>query len=222
MTAPVRLGVIGAGGIAKAYGEILGGAFPVPAVAAGVADVREDAAQALAAPLGAPTFATAEALLEARAGELDAVVLCTPPNTHPALAATFAAAGVHVLCEKPLAVDRATAEAMVTTAAGHRTLLGMATKFRFCDDIRTVASYMADGRLGAIRLVEVALPDTWAGHHLKHLEHDAWRVVLVQRGGASQLVTNDLVGQEGDVLHLALRAEAATEFEAALAAGPAH
>ncbi len=156
MTAPVRLGVIGAGGIAKAYGEILGGAFPVPAVAAGVADVREDAAQALAAPLGAPTFATAEALLEARAGELDAVVLCTPPNTHPALAATFAAAGVHVLCEKPLAVDRATAEAMVTTAAGHRTLLGMATKFRFCDDIRTVASYMADGRLGAIRLVENA------------------------------------------------------------------
>lgn len=156
MTAPVRLAVVGAGGIAKAYGEILGGAHPVPAAAAAVVDVRDDAAAALAAPLGVPTFGTAEALLAELGGALDAVVLCTPPNTHQALAATFAAAGVHVLCEKPLAVNRATAEAMVATAAEHRTLLGMATKFRFCDDVRTVASMMREGRLGAVRLVENA------------------------------------------------------------------
>ncbi len=75
---------------------------------------------------------------------------------------------------------------------------------------------------GAIRLVEAALPDAWAGQRLKALEAEAWRVVLVQRGGASQLVTDDLVGQEGDVLHLAVRTDAAPSFEAALAAGPAH
>ena len=155
MTA-VRLAVVGAGGIARAYGEILGGAHPVPAVAVGVVDVRDDAARSLAEPLGVPTFASAEALLAELAGGIDAVVLCTPPNTHAALAATFAAAGVHVLCEKPLAVNRAAAEAMVTTAERAGTLLGMATKFRSCADVRTVVDLIGAGQLGALRLVENA------------------------------------------------------------------
>ena len=155
MTA-VRLAVVGAGGIARAYGEILGGAHPVPAVAVGVADVADAAAHALADPLGVPTFASADALLRGLAGGVDAVVLCTPPDTHQALAGAFAAAGVHVLCEKPLAVNRSAAEAMVADADRAGTLLGMATKFRFCADLRTVAAMVGEGRLGALRLVENA------------------------------------------------------------------
>jgi len=152
----VRLAVVGAGGIARTYGEILGGAYAVPAVAVGVADVVDAAAHALADPLGVPTFASAEALLSGLSGGLDAVVLCTPPNTHRALAALFAGAGVHVLCEKPLAVDRSVARAMVDDAARAGTTLGMATKFRFCADVRTVAGLIGGGELGALRLVENA------------------------------------------------------------------
>lgn len=152
----MRLAVIGAGGIARAYGEILGGAHPVPATAVGVADVHPAAAEALAGPLGVPTFPSAEALLDGLAGGVDAVVLCTPPNTHAELTARFGAAGVHVLCEKPLAVNRTTAQAMVDAAAADGITLGMATKFRFCADVRAVADLIGAGSLGALRLVENA------------------------------------------------------------------
>lgn len=156
MSDPVRLAVVGAGGIARAYGEILGGAHPVPATAVGVVDVVPAAAEALAGPLGVPTFASADALLDGLAGGVDAVVLCTPPNTHPELTARFGAAGVHVLCEKPLAVTRDVAQAMVDAAAAAGITLGMATKFRFCDDVRAVAGLIGAGSLGAVRLVENA------------------------------------------------------------------
>lgn len=156
MTAAVRLAIVGAGGIARAYGEILGGAHPVPATAVGVADVHPAAAESLAGPLGVPTFSSSDALVEGLGGGLDAVVLCTPPNTHRALAAQFGAAGVHVLCEKPLAVDRTVAAGMVADAAAAGITLGMATKFRFCDDVRAVAELIGAGSLGALRLVENA------------------------------------------------------------------
>ena len=154
--APVRIGIVGAGGIAKAYAEILGGAFAVPAVAAGVADVRTDAAEAMAGPLGVPAFASAEAMADALAGSLDAVVVCTPPVTHAALAADFGRRGTHVLCEKPLALHRAEAEAIVARAAADGIVLGMPTKFRHCADIVAAGELMTNGKLGDIRLVENA------------------------------------------------------------------
>ena len=154
--APVRIGIVGAGGIAKAYAEILGGAFAVPAVAGGVADVRTDAAEAMAGPLGVPAFVSAAAMADALAGSIDAVVVCTPPVTHAALAADFGCRGVHVLCEKPLALHRAEAEAMVARAATDGIVLGMPTKFRYCADIVAAGELMTNGKLGDIRLVENA------------------------------------------------------------------
>ena len=195
----VRLAIVGAGGIAKAYGEILGGAYPVPATGVGVVDVRDDAAAALAGPLGVPTFASAEALLAS--GAPDAVVLCTPPNTHRALAATFAAAGVHVLCEKPLAVDRRAADAMVATAAAAGTHLGMATKFRFCADVLAVTELVADGSLGALRLVEnaftsrVDMSQRWNADPAV-----AGGGVLVDNGTHSLDLLRFLLGPLGEVL----------------------
>lgn len=74
---------------------------------------------------------------------------------------------------------------------------------------------------GALRLVERALPDAWAGVRLAGLDGgDRYRLVAVSRGGGARLATADLVGQEGDVLHLAVRTDALGELEAALAAGP--
>ena len=156
--APVRLAIVGAGGIAKTYAEILGGAFAVPARAVGVVDVDVDAAAAMADGLGVPHHASAEALLEAvdAVDDLDAVVVCTPPNTHPAMVDLFTGRGVHVLCEKPLAVDAAQARAMVELAAGRSVVLAMATKFRYCQDIVTATEMARAGTFGELRLVENA------------------------------------------------------------------
>ncbi len=152
---PVRLGLVGAGGIAQAYAQMLAEGSPVDtgSVAVGVADLDGAAARRWADQVGCPSFDDPAALLEL---EPEAVVLCTPPATHRELAAIFLRHGVPVLSEKPLAIDRHSALGMVDEARLHGTFVGMAAKFRFCADLQTAADMIIDGSLGDIRLVENA------------------------------------------------------------------
>jgi len=70
---------------------------------------------------------------------------------------------------------------------------------------------------GSVRLVERALPSIWAGHKLAELEErDRVRLVALTRAGQARLCGPDLLGQEGDLLHLAVRSDAVDEFEAKL------
>jgi trk system potassium uptake protein TrkA len=70
---------------------------------------------------------------------------------------------------------------------------------------------------GSIRLIERALPAGWAGHKLTELEErDRVRLVALSRGGEARLCGPDLLGQEGDFLHLAVRSDAVADLEAKL------
>jgi len=71
---------------------------------------------------------------------------------------------------------------------------------------------------GGISIVERQLPDVWAGHKLANLdEGDRFRLVSITRGGTSRLVTAGLVGQEGDILHVAVQRDAEGPLEERLA-----
>jgi trk system potassium uptake protein len=73
---------------------------------------------------------------------------------------------------------------------------------------------------GTVRLIERALPEGWAGHKLAGLsESDRFRLVSLSRSGQARIATGDVVGQEGDILHLLVRSDAADEMEARLAGG---
>src|SRR6266581_4739943 len=63
-------------------------------------------------------------LEEALALELDAVTIATPPDMHAPVTLEALAAGVHVLCEKPFAVDLVQAESMCRAADAAR-LVGL-------------------------------------------------------------------------------------------------
>jgi len=70
---------------------------------------------------------------------------------------------------------------------------------------------------GSIRLVERALPPMWAGRKLSELEEpNRIRLVALSRSGRARLCGPDLLGQEGDILHLAVRSDAIDELEAKL------
>jgi trk system potassium uptake protein TrkA len=70
---------------------------------------------------------------------------------------------------------------------------------------------------GTVSLIERELPDAWAGHKLVELdEGDHFHLVALTRGGQARLVTPALVGQEGDVLHLAVRTDALEELRTRL------
>lgn len=73
---------------------------------------------------------------------------------------------------------------------------------------------------GTVRLIERALPEGWAGHKLAGLsEGDRFRLVSLSRAGQARIAAGELVGQEGDILHLLVRSDATDELEARLAGG---
>jgi trk system potassium uptake protein TrkA len=74
---------------------------------------------------------------------------------------------------------------------------------------------------GSVSLLERALPDSWAGRKLSEMEEPGrFRVVALTRGGMARLYGPELVGQEGDILHLAVRNDSQEELEARMSAGP--
>jgi len=73
---------------------------------------------------------------------------------------------------------------------------------------------------GTVSLVERALPPAWAGRKLTELEErDRFRLVAITRGGQVRLCSPELVGQEGDIINLAVRRDAIDGLEARLAGG---
>ena len=74
---------------------------------------------------------------------------------------------------------------------------------------------------GTVSLLERSLPDAWAGRKLSELdEGNRFRLLALTRGGEARLGGPELVGQEGDILHLAVRRDAQDELEARLNTGP--
>ena len=67
---------------------------------------------------------------------------------------------------------------------------------------------------GEVSLVERNLPPSWAGRNLNSLIDDPdMRLVVVTRSGGARIATPDLIGQEGDVLLLAVRNEAGARLD---------
>jgi predicted dehydrogenase len=148
----LKFGLIGTGAIAQSYFA----AFKQTELAelVGVADVNEAAAQAVADEMGCSAHTDFEAL--AKAHDLDAVIICTPPITHPDITCYMLEHDVHVLCEKPMSIDVASAERMAATAHDTGKLLTMASKFRYVEDVQKARQLMADGVIGDVVLFENA------------------------------------------------------------------
>ena len=73
---------------------------------------------------------------------------------------------------------------------------------------------------GTLSLIERELPHAWAGRKLIELdEGDRFHLVALTRAGLARLVTPTLVGQEGDILHLAVRTDAVEDLRARLGDG---
>jgi len=142
----LRFGLIGAGRIAEAYVQAFAGQERARIVA--VADVRPEAAFALAGRLGYPAFASHKAM--SLACPLDAVVVCTPPVSHPDVALHFLRRRVHVLCEKPLSIDSHSARLMAHVARRTGAVLAMASKFRYVEDVVRARDLVASGTIGEI------------------------------------------------------------------------
>jgi predicted dehydrogenase len=149
---PLNFGLVGAGAIAQAYAQAFRGS--TAARVAAVADVRPQAARALAEELGCAACASHQEMIDRV--HLDAALVCTPPASHAEICLELLARRVPVLCEKPLALNAADAHRMVVAAEEAGVLLTMASKFRYVEDVKRAKSIVASGILGEIVLFENA------------------------------------------------------------------
>jgi predicted dehydrogenase len=125
----------------------------------GVTARTRASATPLAERYGVEVFTDVEALIEA----VDIVDICVPTDLHKGLVLRAAAAGRHVLCEKPLALSIADAEAMIAACerAGVRLFVGMVV--RFFPQYAAARRAVADGSIGdpgVLRFKRVAYQPT--------------------------------------------------------------
>jgi predicted dehydrogenase len=85
---------------------------------------------------------------------IDAVILCTPNAQHTRQIAAAAAAGKHVFCEKPLALNRADAEASVAICKKHGVMLGVGHERRFEPVMEEITRMVRAGELGELMHAE--------------------------------------------------------------------
>jgi myo-inositol 2-dehydrogenase / D-chiro-inositol 1-dehydrogenase len=138
VTAALRLGMIGAGWIAREHVASI--AALDGAELAAVADLDADRAGALAAEAGVRPYPDWAAMLDAEA--LDAVVVCTPPLAHRDPCLVGIERGLGVYLEKPVARTREDARAIAEAARAAGAVVAVGYQYRaidFLPDLRDAA-----------------------------------------------------------------------------------
>jgi predicted dehydrogenase len=144
----LRFAIIGAGAIAQSYVAVFSGQRYARVV--GVADPALERARKVAEALACPAFASHDELLQDL--DVDAAVICTPPATHVEVGLDLLERGIPVLCEKPLALDHASACKLVDASTNTGVPLTMAAKFRYVEDAVRAKSIVDAGDLGDVVL----------------------------------------------------------------------
>ena len=111
--------------------------------------------QAFAAKFPFPLADSLDAILEDKA--VDAVSILTPPNTHLELVERCAAAGKHVLLEKPLEISMERSRKLVETCRRAGVTLGVTLQHRFRPAGLLLKSLLDSGELGAIAGVSTSM-----------------------------------------------------------------
>ncbi|HXU02257.1 MAG TPA: Gfo/Idh/MocA family oxidoreductase [Polyangia bacterium] len=136
-----------------------------------IADIAADRrAAAAAAWPEARIYADHTSLFEAEASRLDFVDIATPPSDHAAVTHAALDAGVHVLCEKPLAATVDEARAMLRHATRAQRVIYPCHNYKHAPVIKAVRGVIDAGRIGKVHLVTL---QTFRDTHAKGVP--GWR-----------------------------------------------
>jgi predicted dehydrogenase len=199
--APLRWGIASTGSIAETMAAALA-AVPDAELAA-VCSRTQDAAERFAGQHGARrAHGSYEALAENP--EVDVVYVATPNHRHHPDTLMYLDAGKHVVCEKPLALNAAEVEEMVTTAKRSGRFLMEAMWSRFLPSYRRLVEIVSEGQIGEVVQVDASFGFTmpFAPDH---------RVFDLAKGGGSLL---DLGVYAVNLSHLLLGAPTTVEARA--------
>src|SRR5947209_5433957 len=167
--AKIRLGMVGGG-----EGAFIGA---VHRIAARLDDDYELVAGALASdPARAKRSALALGLADersyvdytamakaegARVDGIEAVAIVTPNHLHAPVAEVFLKAGIHVICDKPLAASVRDARRLRALATKHDRLFAVTYNYTGYPMVRQARQMVQEGRLGEIRVIQVEYAQDW-------------------------------------------------------------
>lgn len=161
---PLRLLLVGCGGIAQSYLQAIARIDGLDCIAA--VDPDPAARVRFTMQQARPAYASLSEALAADHRAQAALVLA-PPDQHEPLTVALLAAGLHVLCEKPLAPQPAAAERMLAAATVAQRLLMLGSKFRYTADVLAARKLLDQGYCGEVVLYEnvfcshVAMAQRW-------------------------------------------------------------
>ncbi len=174
MKPALRIGVIGVGAITQvALLPTLARLRGAQLVA--LCDNDGPKARALAERLDVPdVFTDIDEMLEF--DELDAVVIATPSHLHEPHVLSALAAGVHVLCERPLALTVRGVERILAASVRSDKKVAAANNLRFRTDVQAVAAFLRGGELGKFSGVRT-------GSYQTKRPAEGWRLRRAESGG---------------------------------------
>ncbi len=176
MKPAIRIGVVGVGAIAQiAHIPVLSKMRGAQLVA--LCDNDHPKARSLADRFGVPdVFTDIEDLLEF--DELDAVIISTPSHLHEPHVLSALQAGVHVLCERPLALTSRGVERLLSAAQRAERKVAAALNHRFRSDVQALDRFLRGGELGRLTGVR-------AGHYQVKKSLEGWRHRRAEAGGGA-------------------------------------
>jgi myo-inositol 2-dehydrogenase / D-chiro-inositol 1-dehydrogenase len=153
----LQVGLIGAGRIGQVHAGTV--AYRVDnAQLAAVTDPLPAAARAVADQYHVPQIAADYRAILADPG-IDAVLICTPTDTHAAIIRAAAAAGKHIFCEKPVALNLADTDAALESAARAGVKLQLGFNRRFDANFARVRQAVSSGEIGTPHILHLVSRD---------------------------------------------------------------
>jgi predicted dehydrogenase len=150
---PIRFALLGCGRIGHRHAQLMQQYGTLVAVA----DTDAAAANHFSTTFGVPAFYSADALFAQ--GQAQVVAICTPNGLHARHSIAALRAGLHVLCEKPMAIASEDAQAMVEAAQQTGNQLFIVKQNRFNPPVQAVKQLLDTGMLG--RMLSVQLNCFW-------------------------------------------------------------
>ena len=153
----IKFGLLGAGRIGKVHAKAVSGNSGAKLVA--VSDAMAPAAQAIADQYGCDVR-TIDAICAAK--DIDAVVICTPTDTHADLIEQFVKAGKAVFCEKPIDLSLARVKQCLEVVRANKGTLMVGFNRRFDPHFMAVRGEIDKGTIGDVEMVTITSRDPGA------------------------------------------------------------
>lgn len=187
MQKKVKLAIIGTGGIAHAHaGGILAHQDKIECVA--ICDVSESNLDNLGKRFDnqPKRFSDWKKMFEAFGSEIDAVDICLPHHLHAPAILDAAAAGKHILCEKPMCMTLDEAERIIAAVKKAGIIYMSAHNQLFTPAVREIKRLIGEGAVGKVRWIRSQ--DCFIVSDPNVMRH-SWRGSLKTQGGGELIDT---------------------------------